>query len=250
MTPTPLISLRNESTMVTDDQCGEMVRAIGEQLARDVAPIWGQVPGLEFVRKGQTPLSGSAHCYIQDQPDVEGALGYHDEDEDGIPYIKVFCAPTLDNGGSVLTGADSVSCTLSHEVIELVGDGPANIWVDGPDGTDYARELCDAVEGDVYQVHGVTVSNFLYPAFFDPKATSGSKLDHLEKLRRPFAMTPGGYQIRRTEPGRVSQVFARHEPGAVHAVEGGVFLVFGPQFPHWKRALKMRKAKARGLSRA
>ena len=111
---------------------------------------------------------------------------------------------------------------MSHELCEMVGDSSCNIWADGPDGHDYAWELCDAVEADAYDIDEVTVSNFLYPAFFDPQAETGSRLDHLGKLAVPFSMTAGGYQIRRSETGKVTQVFAA-------------------DFPEWKRAAKTRK---------
>ncbi len=258
MTPAPLLSVVNQSTRLTDSDVAKMVEAISIQLARDVAPIHGQTPAMEVVPAGGKP--NGAPVYLQDQPDVPDALGYHDEDGDGsvtgtpgTQYIKVFVAPTLDNGGTALSGPNSVSVTLSHEVCELVGDGPANKWADSADGSDYAYELCDAVEGDSYDVtigdgSTVAVSNFVYPAFFDPKAQAGSKLDYLGKVSVPFGMTPGGYEIHRTEPGQTTQVFAaRH--GAVE-VEAGVTVKFGSSFPEWKKAGKLARAKARRGSRA
>ena len=240
-----MITVVNQSKALTDHEVEAMVHAVGVQLARDVAPIWGLTPALEFSADGSVAALSSP-CFIIDQPDVEGALGYHDEDEAGVSYIKVFTAPTLENGGTAFTGPESISVTLSHEICELIGDGPANKWADGPDGSDFAFELCDAVEGDAYEIGGVSVSNFLYPAFFDPKAAPGSKLDFLGKLHKPFDMTAGGYQIKRTEPGKESEVYAKHAQLAIQEMNGGVFVVFGSTFPHWKRALKLRKALARG----
>lgn len=243
-TPATLISVINQSKLITDQDVERMTAAVGKQLAQDVAPVHGMVPALEFVPHGGTP--NGAPCYIIDQPDVDGALGYHDEGADGVPYIKVFVAPTLENGGTATSGPNSVSVTLSHEILELVGDGPANAWVDGPDGSDFARELCDAVEGDSYDIDGVSVSNFVFQAFFDPKAQAGSKFDQLGKLSAPFTMTAGGYQIHRTEPGSVEQVFAGHPRGM--QVTAGVTVVFGTHFPPWKRPYKRRKAAARQKS--
>ncbi len=234
VTPPSLISVTNHSKRVTDAECAKMVHAIGIQLARDVAPIWGQVPALEFCPAG-APVNG-IECTIGDTPDVPGAAGYHDEDDSGIPYIRVFTFA----GASALTGSDAVSVTLSHEILEVVGDSPANKWADGPDGADYAYELCDAVEGDTYAIDGVTVSNFVYPAFFDPRAQSGSKLAFIDTVDKPFAMSSGGYEIRRTEPGRVAQVFAR-----AHEAAPGVVLVFGPGYPEHKKAGKVASAARR-----
>lgn len=246
MTPPTLVSVVNQSRRVSDEDVAAMTSAVMRQLVRDVAPFYGLVPAMEFVPRGGAPLEFAALAYIIDEPDIDGALGYHDEDEDGRPYIKVFVDPTLDHGGAVLTGADAVSVTLSHEVLELVGDSPANKWVDGPDGRDYAYELCDAVEGDVYDVDGVSVSNFVLPAFFDPRAEEGSRMDHLFKLTRPFTMTPGGYQIVRTEPGRVGQVFARTGAQCAVALTDSVHFLFGPDVPEWRRQGKVEKYRKLG----
>lgn len=238
MTPPTLISVLNQSKLVSDADVAKMTAAVGVQLARDVAPLYGSVPAIEFVKRGGSPSAGGVPCYIIDEPDVDGALGYHDEDDNGVAYIKVFVSPTLDNGGTAYEGPNSVSVTLSHEVLELTGDAPANKWVDGPNGADFAYELCDAVEGDSYVINGVSVSNFVLQSFFDPKAESGARLDFLGKVDHPFAMTPGGYQITRTEPGRVSQVFASHHVEA----KPGIVVSFGPAFPAWKKTAKIIKA--------
>jgi hypothetical protein len=244
MTPPQLISVFNQSQRLSDADVAAMTAAGGKQLARDVAPFHGLVPALEFVPRGAVPTPGGCPCYIIDEPDTDGALGYHDEDASGLAFIKVFVNPTLDNGGSALVGPDSVSVTLSHELCELVGDAPANKWVDGPTGADFAYELCDAVEGDSYEIDGVSVSNFLLQAFFDPHAEKGSRLDFLSKLTRPFSMTRGGYQITRSEPGKVSQVFAAHDASSVEAAPG-IHLHFGPDHPSWKRTTKLAKAALR-----
>ncbi len=238
MTPT-LISVINQSTRVTDDDCAKMVHSIGLQLARDVAPVWGRVPALEFVPNGVKP--GGIPCTISDTPDVPGAAGYHDEGADGIPYIKVF---TFD-GGSALTGNQAVSVTLSHEIIELTVDAPANKWADTQDGSDRAYEACDAPEAQTYDIDGVTVSNFVYQAFFDPKAQPGEKVDHLGLITAPFMTPPDGYQIARTEPGNVSQVFAAHGMCHCHDAGGGIVVIFGSEYPEHKKARKIAKASRR-----
>jgi len=244
MTPPTLISVLNHSQRISNSDVAKMTAAIGKQLANDVAPFYGAVPAIEFVRAGGRPTPGGVPCYIIDEPDIDGALGYHDEDDSGVACIKVFVNPTLDNGGSAFAGPNSVSVTLSHEVLELTGDAPANKWVDGPHGADFAYELCDAVEGDAYVIDDVSVSNFVLQSFFDPKAEKGAKLDFLGKVSRPFAMTAGGYQITRTEPGKVSQVFAAHSVPSVH-------VSFGADFPAWKKVAKVAKAlrkRGRGAS--
>lgn len=170
MQPT-LISVLNQSARIDDIDAMKMVLAIAKQFARDVAPVWGMVPSIEFVQRGGSPTPGACRCWLLDTPDVPNALGYHDEDAAG-PFIKVFTQPIVDDGGTILGAGASVASVLSHEVLELTGDSAANIWVDGPNGNDYARELCDAVQGDSYELDGVWVSNFVYPDFFDPDRKS------------------------------------------------------------------------------
>ncbi len=246
MIPISLVSVFNQSKLLTDIQVQAMVAACGKQLADHVAPAHGRVPALEFVPAGSKMTQGGTPCYVTDDPDVADALGYHDEDESGNPYIKVFAGPTLKNGGTALLGKDAVSVTLSHELIELVGDAPANIWVDGPNGVDYAYELCDAVESDVYEIDGVSVSNFLYEVFFDPRAQNGARFDYMGTIGKPFTMTAGGYQITRAETAAIQQVFGRHDGQPAHdttfLAREGVVLVFGPDYPMWKRASKISKA--------
>lgn len=249
MTPTQLISVINQSKRVSDADVAAMTKAVAKQVSNDVSKYYGLVPALEFVKPGGTPTPGGAPCYVIDIPDVDGALGYHDEGDDGVPYIKVFVNPVLDNGGTALVGSLSLSAVLSHEVLELIGDGPANRWVDGPSGSDFAAELCDACQDTFYVVDGVSVSNFVLQAFFDPKAQKGSRFDFMGKLMQPFSMTSGGYQITRTEPGRVSQVFGSHRAMAVSGVELGVVVHFGEHFPTWREAATVEKARRKRAKR-
>lgn len=175
MTPPTLISVINQSKRVTDADAQKMTAAVGKQLAEHVAPLYGLVPALEFVKAGGKPTAGGCPCYLIDEPDVDGALGYHDEDGHGVAYIKVFVNPTLDNGGTVMTTGNSVSVTLSHEALELTGDAPANKWADGPNGNDFAFELCMAGDTTVRLANGQDVPIHVLSergGFFDVRATT------------------------------------------------------------------------------
>ena len=239
MTPT-LVSLVNRSKRTTDAECRAMVHAVGVQLARDVGPEWGPVPALEAVPSSAEPTLGATLCTMSDTPDEPGAAGYHAE-ENGEPYIKVFTF----EGTSALEGAQATSVTFSHEACELVGDAPANRWCDRPDGFDFALELSDPVEGDTYEIDGVSVSNFVYRAYFDPQSKPGERLDHMGILKKPFTMSPGGYLIKRTEPGMVSQIFAAHLDHDCHVAAPGIVVVFGKDYPEHKKAAKVAKAARR-----
>ena len=47
-------------------------------------------------------------------------------------------------------------------------DPIANLWAQADDDTEYAYEMCDAVEEDTFLVDGIQMSNFLHPAWFEP----------------------------------------------------------------------------------
>lgn len=246
-TPT-LISVLNQSSKLADGDIAAAMPAIGKFLAQDFAPVYGATPAIEFCPAGTVP-SGDCPAFIVDAvPEAPGAVGYHDLDRDGSvtgvvgrSYLKV-----------ALLDGYAWTVTLTHELCELILDAPANRWRDAADGDDYAEEACDAVENDTYELDGVEVSNFVYPAFFNPYAQADDKLDHLGKLSAPFSMSPGGYQIKRTEPGQISQVFARHEAAGhdilevvpSHRSKNGrsILLVFGAEYPEAKKAGKVAKA--------
>ncbi len=233
-----LVSVKNHSKHRTESEVQKATAAVAMQLARDIAPIYGSVQGIEYVPPGATATADSSPCDIADTIDAPGAGGYHDEDENGVPYIKILASEDL---GPV----------LSHENAEISQDAPANRWSDMGDGSSVAWELCDATESDTYEIGGVKVSNFVYPAWFDPKAGKGQKFDYLDLLKAPFTMTPGGYMIVRTEPGKVSDVFAKHverHPGCdVREVPGhpALHLVFGRDYPEHKKLGKIIKAARR-----
>jgi hypothetical protein len=231
-----LIAVINKSTLVKDNEVDLMCKAIQIQLDLHVAPAWNQKAPIIKFYANQTKVPGYAWTIsMLDNPDVDGALGYHSEDAGRVDGF-IFAKPVLDNGGVVLHDANnnqnfSVASVLSHEVCEMFGDRFANFWADGPaltQGSEYALELCDPVEGDSYDItlsDGtiVSVSNFVFPSWFNAQATVPQNMpfDYLKKLSSPFTMTPGGYLIVR-QSGQVSQVFDKH-------------------MPHWKKELKKIK---------
>ena len=56
-------------------------------------------------------------------------------------------------------------------------------------------------------VDGIPMSNFLYPAWFEPfKHRRGTRFDHLGLLKKPFSMTKGGYVITKKK-GKITERF-------------------------------------------
>lgn len=220
MTPPQLLTLVNGFSGVSDAEVTAYANAQGVQFARDASPIWGICPGIEFLPGGKGPSANASPVWLADTIDVPDALGYHDEDENGVPYIRV-----ANIAGYKWTA------TCSHEALELKGDSSANIWALGPNGSMVAYELCDPVEGDSYDIDGVAVSNFVLPSWFDPQAAKGSRFDFMGKLTAPFTMSAGGYMIVWSITGQPTQVFGAF----THEIQPGLHAHFGPDVPEARR---------------
>lgn len=123
---------------------------------------------------------------VQD-PDVAGALGYHDETPSGKPYARVF--PLLNAADGV-----PVSTVISHEILETLVDPNVARCAQWSDSKFWAYEVCDACEATSYSINGVAVSNFVLPPYFEPVShLAGLKLDHLGLITHPLQILPGGY---------------------------------------------------------
>jgi len=181
----------NESTVVTDDDLIKITGAMQRQVSEDFAPIWGIDAYVGYVHKGETPDPASWILGIFDDSDQAGALGYHDVTMAGLPLGKVFAKTDLMYGSSL-------SVTISHELLEMLGDPDVNltVFVQETDsiGQIYAYENCDAVEDDSlgYQIDGVQVSDFVYPSYFESFRTVGP-FDKRGHISKPFQILPNGY---------------------------------------------------------
>ncbi len=179
------------------DEFAAIVAAVNKQLA-DVNAAWGANAQCHVA---DAPEGHDAYIQVQAKCDVPDAGGYHTANGDGRPWGLVS-----------VDVADEVgvpwSLYLSHEVIELVVDPDAAELVRGPCPDPsltgrrrvgrvsttlvyLPREACDPVQGTTYDVDGVTVSDFVTPAWF--KRRHVGAVDHLGTLAGPFTVAPGGY---------------------------------------------------------
>jgi len=211
------IAVVNESKKVTLDQARLMTEACNIQIIRHAAPAWGKIamPVLFYEVASAVPADGDL-IVILDSPDEADALGYHTETPDGRVYGRVFVNPVLDSKGTILKGALSVSSVLSHEVMEQFIDPDINLWADDGLGKLYAIEVADPVENDSYIVKvgtkPVTVSDFVFPEWFDRENRRGTRYNQLATLKGPFTMRPGGYVVLRDEKGEEKSIFAAKYP--------------------------------------
>ncbi|CUQ65205.1 hypothetical protein [Candidatus Nitrospira inopinata] len=201
-----IISIINHTNgKVSDEDAQEAIRAINRQIREDYEPYWhiGAELRLEG-RGGKKPstqsiadMRGDAVLYLWDSMDVDGALGYHDLTNRGVPYGFVFTEVAKQLG-------EAWTVTLSHEALEMVGDSEVNLLVQGPHPSNGKRtvfhwyEMCDAVQAETYEIDGVKVSNFLLPLYFTGGEEKGGRNDFLGrayhgKTLRSFGVNPGGY---------------------------------------------------------
>jgi len=190
--PNITVSIINQSTVVTDDDVGSAVADLQTQVSRDFAPAWGRDAALTFVPSGSQPASGSWWLVILDNSDQAGALGYHDLTTEGLPLGKVFAGTDKQFGANW-------TVTASHELLELLADPDVNLtaFVQSSDTTGrlYAYEVADACEADNYgyKIGNTSVSDFVFPAWFESFAPSGTQLDQQNQIQNPFQLLPGGY---------------------------------------------------------
>lgn len=168
------------------------VVAVQTQLNRDVRPAWNLNVALT-----QKLTSADAVIYIQDEADVEGALGYHAQASSGLPYGFVFTDLAKELG-------EPWTVTLSHEALELAGNPYVSDYAIGPHPEEdrtvfYWLELCDAVQDHKYKVGNVWVSNFVYPTYFtpheEPRPYRNDHINqrHVGKFLASLGVAPGGY---------------------------------------------------------
>lgn len=222
------IAIASNSKLVTTGDLAAIAVAVQRQLQRHFCPAWGlAVPQVQAAADPKTVPAGAQVVLLMDQPDEPDALGWHTESA-GRFFAHVFCRPVLDAGGVELYDAKnpratSIASVVSHEALEMVGNPGVNRWVDGPrikQGSEFSLEVCDPVEGDAYVIDAgsagrpvpVSVSNFVFPEWFDPQTPAGARVDQLGKAKGPFRMSAGGYMIVRSGPGRENAVYGRRRP--------------------------------------
>jgi hypothetical protein len=190
------IAILNRSSAVSDAEVDTAVAALQKQVSNDFAPVWGIDADLSFIDAQSAPQPGQWWLVILDNSDQAGALGYHDLTDDGLPLGKVFAQTDLQY-------EELWTVTASHELLEMLVDPDINLAAINDLSANnstrlYAYEVCDACESDdaAYQIDGVSVSDFVYPAWFESlwlTAANKPQFDHQKLLTTPFELSPGGY---------------------------------------------------------
>jgi hypothetical protein len=230
-----LIAVINTSTLVSNADIITMCAAIQKQLVLHFLPAWNMKSATVRFYSNIKSVPGYAWLVniIDDDTQVPGALGFHQQETSGLVDAFIMCKPVLDNGGAVLNfdpvhpSKYTISGTLSHEILEMVCDRFTNTFCD-VGSSSWCQEMCDPVEQISYGIQvgitNVAVSDFVFPNFFNPdaKLPENAPLNYLNTLTKSFTILPGGYAIVR--PGG---------PGTERQI-------FGEAMPEWKKELKSK----------
>lgn len=193
------------------------------QLNRDVSPAWGGEYSVRVGSASDVAPGEIVFALLDALPNAPGAIAYHDVNGQAVPVAFL--------GLTTCTTLDDVSIAVSHELCETAGDAGCNLWADAG-ASEFARELCDAVESTSYEIESVRVSDFVLPAFFVPNAPAPySYTESIGGSRiapAPFQTGSGGYQITRTDGGTETQV------------NGSVRAYRAEKLAHWSSRAKRR----------
>jgi hypothetical protein len=195
---TPTITCFNQATTDLQVDFDKLIMAMQAYVDTFVAPVWGTPARLEKTTGFE---KGAWAMVFLDDADQAGALAYHDLTPDGLPISKVFVKTTLEDN-------QLVSVSASHELVEMLVDPAINMMTTGPNPKIiYAYESADPVEELHFDVEGIQMSDFVYPAYFENFHKAGSvQFDQMGKVNKPFDILSGGYQII-FRNGKWSQIF-------------------------------------------
>lgn len=246
-----LIAVLNQSTLVSNENIRQCIKALNKQMTLHMAPAWNQLPpDIKFFDASASVPGYAWVLRIFDSVEVAKNSNYSYK-MNGKVNGFVFVKPILDNGGSIFgqDGKISICSSLSHEICEMFVDRFASQWANGlvsEFGSQYACEVCDPVENDLYiieidvntpsgyfkVVNGVpvknpdntlscSVSNFVFPSWFNIEAREYNfPYDYLGILPASFKMNTGGSMIMRVSGSNTMNY------------------VYAPDYPEWKKEVK------------
>jgi hypothetical protein len=184
------LAVVNVSTLVAAPDVERVVAACRSQIETHLQPVWSVGAQIEIWPDLACIPGDAFRVLVADDEQQVGALGHHDAAEAmiGVQDANLMGVPW--------------SCVLSHEICETLVNPRLDRWSD-PDasGASWAYEVCDPVENQRYEVSGVAVSDFVFPAFFDP-AAHGKLLNWRRTLTAPFTVEPpNGHAVTRSADG-------------------------------------------------
>ncbi|HEU0316450.1 MAG TPA: hypothetical protein VFR49_03915, partial [Solirubrobacteraceae bacterium] len=158
--PVELIAIVSDVPELTLAEMEPVVVALQTQIDRDFGPEWGVAARVIAVEPGRQPPAEAWTVTVTRH--VEGQQSGFHLDHDGLPYATIEYAADWSLGAS-------------HELLEMLVDPLGERVVSGPaptDGTEvhFLVEVCDPCQeaNHAYAIDGVSVSDFLTRAYYDP----------------------------------------------------------------------------------
>lgn len=215
----PTVAFINQAKTPLGVDLPKLVAASQKFLDTYFEPVWGVGAECVLVQASEQAnlKPGYWGMVFLDSLKQANALGYHEVTKDGYPISKVFVQDTLRTH-------QKVSAVVCHELCEMLIDPGIQMWaMDNNSGICYAYEMCDAVEDFGFDVDSITMSDFVYPSFFESWRMNttmlpGMKFSHLGNAKHPFHTTKGGYQITLNR-GKIAQVYGSLEKANAFALE-------------------------------
>jgi hypothetical protein len=187
---------------LTDEDVAQGIVALQRQVSEDFAPVWGVDAELHLVTREEALASAKFPdrwgLVLEDHELVTAELGnhvrgYHDRTSAGLPIARVMV--------DQLEPGQDWTLVASHELLEMLADPDCNASVfRHPDATTtlfYAREVSDpcAAYDDGYEKCGRIVSDFVFPAWFQPASPTrgATRFDERGLIDEPFKVRPHGY---------------------------------------------------------
>lgn len=176
------VAATNHSTL-SDEEVSRICRALSIQGTHHISKAWGT--DHVSVQPRQRRPEDWQLVFLEDS-DQAGALGYHDDQENGLPILKVFVKTCKEAGVSA-------SACASHELPEALVDpylttanfdGRSKFW---------ATEIGDPAQAFTYILDGVELQDFVTPHWFQAEPPAGAKLSYTGAIKKPFEVPQGGY---------------------------------------------------------
>jgi hypothetical protein len=173
--------------------------------------VWGVEARLTWKDK---PDKGTWNLIFTSAIGNDNAIAYHDFDVKTapLPFAFVDVGLAVDHSGNVTQAA-------SHELGEMLVNPGTNYWAgvgtlgqnnEGVGSRLLALEIADPVQEVSFSIDGNEVSDFVYPAYFEPWRDGPTDACGVLGYQ---SLSPGGYQIvRDVSDDRIYDVFGAKAP--------------------------------------
>jgi len=184
---TPEIAVDSTAKYISLDRLRQVVAAVQEQVNRDFGPAWGIGASLAVCDDLSQITPGAWRLTVADEIGAPGTASFH-SNLGPTPYTMV-------------VATEGWELSFSHECLEMLANPFFEVFREGPSPkrglgrVKFSVQVCDPCPWleHGYQIHGVTVSDFVLPNFYDPSRAIGNRYDQSGVIAQPFEIAQGGY---------------------------------------------------------